>query len=421
MRFVITIVSVVTLVGLAGAAKSQEAMDIGPADWPWWRGPTRDGVASPKQMPPLTWSEKENVLWKVHVPGRGHGSPIVVGDQVFLATAEADRDSQSLVCFDRNTGEKRWQTDVHKGGLNKGGNEKASLASSTPACDGKRVFINFWNGKGIYTTAVDREGKQLWQTKVADYTLHQGFGSSPALHKNVCLVTADTKGGTGVVAGLDRASGDIIWSRPRPKWPNYASPIVFHIAGKDQLLLQGCKLVTSLNPATGEQLWEIEGSTEECVTSPVAVGDIFLVSGGYPKNHVAAVKADGSGKVVWENKQRVYVPSMLAHDGHFYAVLDSGQAICWKADTGAELWKGRVEGTFSASLVLIGDTILATNEAGRSHLFKATPEKFTPVGENQLGNSALASPAVCGGRIYMRVAEQKGKTRQEWLYCLGSK
>src|SRR4029079_6738006 len=163
-------------------------------------------------------------------------------------------------------------------------------------------------------------------------------------------------------------------------------------AARAQLLAQGCKLITSLNPATGEENWEIEGSTEECVTSPVAVGDVFLVSGGFPKNHVAAVKADGSGKVVWENKQRVYVPSMLAHDGHFYAVLDSGQAICWKADTGAEKWKGRVDGTFSSSLVLMGDTILATNEAGRSYLFKATLEKYVPVGENQLGNNVLASP-----------------------------
>lgn len=422
MRLMISFVtSFVTALFFVSGAMAQEPIDVGPADWPWWRGPTRDGVADPKQKPPLTWSDTENVLWKVQVPGRGHGSPIVVGDQVFLATAENDRDTQSVLCFDRKTGEKRWQTDVHKGGLNKGGNEKSSLASSTPACDGKRVFINFMNAGGIHTTALDREGKKLWQTKVADYTLHQGFGSSPGLYKNLVLVSADTKGGTGAIAGLNRETGDVVWKRARPKWPNYASPIVYNLAGKDQLLLQGCKLVTSLNPATGDELWEIEGSTEECVTSTVAVGDIFLVSGGYPKNHVAAIKADGSGKVVWEKKQGVYVPSMLAHDGHFYAVFDGGQAVCWKADTGAELWKGRVEGRFSASLVLMGDTILATNEAGRSFLFKATPEKFVAVGENQLGNSALASPAVCGGRIYMRVAEQMGKMRQEWLVCLGAK
>ncbi len=117
----------------------------------------------------------------------------------------------------------------------------------------------------------------------------------------------------------------------------------------------------------------------------------------------------GSGEVVWENKTRVYVPSMLARAGHFYAVMDSGMAVCWKADTGAEVWKSRVEGEYSSSLVRIDDVILATSEAGRSYLFKATPEKFVSVGDNQLGNSTLASPAVCGNRIYLRVGEQTGK------------
>ena len=146
--------------------KSSKAdkITVAPTDWPWWRGPNRNGVADAKQKPPLKWSETENILWKVSVPGRGHGSPTVVGDQVLLATADHETEVQSVLCFDRKNGNVLWKTDIHRGGFEKKGNAKASLASSTVACDGQRIFINFLNNGAIYTTALNREGKQLWQT-----------------------------------------------------------------------------------------------------------------------------------------------------------------------------------------------------------------------------------------------------------------
>src|SRR5205807_6875820 len=174
--------------------------------------------------------------WTAPVPGRGHGSPIVVGDQVFLATADHERESQSLLCFQRQTGKRLWQAEVHQGGFEKKGNSKSSLASSTPACDRQRVFINFLHAGAIWTTALDRAGKVLWQTKVTDYILHQGFASSPAVYGPLVLVSADNKGG-GVIAGLDRATGKVVWKQDRPKLPNYTSPIVLNVAGRDQLLM----------------------------------------------------------------------------------------------------------------------------------------------------------------------------------------
>ncbi len=391
---------------------------LGPNDWPWWRGPNRNGVADAKQQPPLKWSATENVVWSAPIAGRGHGSPIVVGDQVFLATADHEHSTQELLAFDRRTGKPLWQKVIHKGGLTKAGNAKSSLASSTPACDGERVFINFLNKDAIYTTALDLAGKQLWQTKITDYVLHQGFGSSPAIFQSLVLVSADNKG-KGLIAGLDRSTGEIVWMHDRPKMPNYASPIILKVAGREQLLFTGCELVTSLEPATGKSNWEIPGSTTECVTSPVTDGQLIFTSGGYPKSHVAAVKADGSGQVVWENKTRVYVPSMLVLGQHLYGVRDDGIAVCWKCDTGAEVWKGRVDGTFSASPVLVGEHIFATNEAGRTYIFKAAPAKFELLAENDLGNDVLSTLAICGGRIYMRVALRQNGRRQEMLYCLG--
>lgn len=108
--------------------------------------------------------------------------------------------AQSIFCFDRETGKVRWQTTVHKGGFDQKGNGKSTMASSTPACDDQRVYINFLNGKSIHATALDRQtGKQLWQVKVTDYVLHQGFASSPTVYEDLLLVTADNKGGKGKI------------------------------------------------------------------------------------------------------------------------------------------------------------------------------------------------------------------------------
>jgi len=400
------------------AKNDPERMTFGPTDWPWWRGPDRNGIADAKQKLPLKWSETENVLWKAPIPGRGHGSMSVVGDQVVLATAEHDTEVQSVLCFDRKTGTKLWTAVVHKGKFETKGNAKASMASATLACDGKRFFVNFLNGGAVYTTALDRDGNQLWQTKITDYVLHQGFGSSPAVYQSLVIVSADNKG-TGKIVALDRISGKVVWSHDRPKLPNYASPILLTIAGKEQLLLTGCDLVTSLDPLTGKVNWETKGSTTESVTSAVTDGTRIFTSGGYPKNHVSAVVADGTSKIAWENNSRVYVPSMIAKDGCLYAVLDEGVAMCWKSDTGKLLWKERLDGGFTASPVLVGDHLFATNEAGKTFVLKVSSESCTQVSVNKLGDQVYSTPTICGGRIYMRSAVQVDGRRQEMLYCLG--
>ena len=390
------------------------------SDWPWWRGLHRNGVASASQNPPVKWGATENVVWKSTVPGRGYGSPTVYNNQVFLASADTEQETQFVLCFDRQTGKQLWKTDVFKGGLSTKGNKKSTHASSTVACDGERVFINFINNGAAYTTALSLDGKQLWQTKITDYIIHQGYGSSPAIYGPLVIVSADNKGG-GAIAGLNRTDGKIVWKNERPKTPNYPSPIILNVAGKEQLLMTGCNLVTGMNPLTGKILWEIDGATTECVTSTVSNGELILTSGGYPKNHMSAVKADGSGEVVWENSTRVYVPSMLVKDDNIYSVTDNGVAICWDIKTGKERWKGRLGGTFSSSPVMVGTRIYVTNEAGETYIFRANPDKFVMISENKLGTEVFATPTIVDSRIFMRVTEEVDGKRQEMLYCLGRK
>ena len=403
---------------IAGAAAEVEPIQTAPTDWPWWRGLEHDGITSADQNPPVKWSDSENIVWNVPVPGRSHGSPIVVGDQVVLTAADHDRKLQSVLCFDRKTGKQLWETVVHEGGLDIKNNEKSSMASASAACDGKRIFVNFLNGDSVFMTALDRNGKKIWQTKLTNYINHQGFGSSPLLYKDLVIGVSDNKGGGAVVA-MNRATGEIVWKRDRPAKPNYSSPVIFNVAGKDQMFLIGCDLVTSFNPLTGETLWEVEGATTECVTTTVTDGKHIYTTGGYPKNHVSAVAADGSGKLVWENPTRSYVPSLLTRNGYLYAVMDAGIAMCWKSDTGEEVWKGRLNGTFSSSPVMVGELIYASNEEGQTFVFKASTEKLEIVSTNQLGTSVFSTPVFCDNRMYQRIAVDKDGKRQEMLYCIG--
>ncbi len=404
---------------LAAAEASEPS--FASTDWPWWRGPHRDGVAA-EQTPPTTWSGSENVVWRSKLPGRGHGSPTLLADRVYLAAADREQQFQSVLCLDRATGKEHWQTKVHRGGLQTAkmekANAKASFASSTIATDGTRLFINFVNDDAMWTTALDLAGKILWQRKLCDYVIHQGYGSSPTVYGNLVIVSADNKGG-GAIAGLDRGTGEVVWQRQRPAKPNYTSPIILQADGREQLVFSGCDLVTSLDPLTGKELWETAGATTECVTSVVTDGKRVFTSGGYPKNHIAAVAADGSGEVVWETNTRAYVPSLLHRDGYLFAVLDEGIATCIRSEDGQTMWKSRLGGTFSASPVLVGDTIYATNESGQTYIFKASTEGFEKVAENQLGESVFATPVIAGGQIFMRVAYQEDGQRQEYAVCIG--
>jgi outer membrane protein assembly factor BamB len=367
---------------------------------------------------PLKWSDSKNVVWKIKLPGRGHSTPTVVGDCIYLATAEEKRQVQSVLCFDKDTGTLIWSTAVHKGNFVKGGNKHKSDASSSVVCDGTQLYVSFPNDNKIHTTALSMEGKVLWQTAVSDYVIHQGFGTSPTVYRDVVIAKADSKKIGGAVAGLNKKTGKVIWKINRPKYPNYTTPVMITAYGKLQMVFAGAELITSIDPLTGNKHWEFPGSTQECVTTAVTDGKRIFVSGGWPKNHIAAIEADGSGKITWQNTARVYVPSMLMKDGYLYATMDAGFAACWDSATGQEFWKERLGGAFFASPVLVGERIYATNLAGKTFIYSTDPKEFRLLATNQLGNEVYASPIISGNRLYLRVAF-KGAKRQEHLYCIG--
>ena len=409
--------ALITLSFLLGSLAAPAAPST---DWPAWRGPTADGHAAAGQTVPVKWNETENVVWRAPIRGRGHSTPIVVGNQIYVSSADETKQEQFVLCFNRATGKPLWETVIHRGPLDTIGHRNTSQASGSLTWDGERLYVNFLHDKAIHATALDPSGKILWQQRVSDYVPHQGFGSSPVVHETVLLVAADHKGG-GKLVGLDKRTGKIIWEQARPKVANYPTPAILRVAGRTQAVLGGCGLVASFDPLTGKKLWEIEGSTDETVVMAVTDGKRVFVSGGYPKNNMTAVEADGSGRIAWQNNVRLYVPSMLVRDGYLFAMLDTGQAVCWQADTGEEVWREKVDKDDYASPVLVGDRFYATSLRGVTSVFEASAQKFGKLlSQNQLGDEALASPAICGNRIYLRSAK-KGDVRQEYLWCIGEK
>jgi outer membrane protein assembly factor BamB len=393
------------------------SIEVGPADWPWWRGPNHNGIAD-SDSAPLRWSETENIVWKASVPGRGHADPTVVGNRVFLPTADEAAQVQSVLCYDRATGDLVWQVDVHQGEFESSVHSKNTQASSTIACDGQRIFAAFLNGRQIWVTALSLDGDRLWQTSAGAFQSTHGYSASPLLYGPLVIVAGDNEGG-GFLAALHRETGEVVWRKRRPSVTSFASPVVHHVAGRDQLLICGGDLVVSYDPTSGDQLWSVTGTTKATVGTMVFDGDVVFASGGYPGKETLAIRADGSEQVVWRNNQKSYVPSLLLHEGYVYQISDDGRAFCWKADTGEEQWRSRLGGNYSASPILAGEAIYVPSEAGETVVFRATPERFELLEKNRLGDAGFASPVICGGQIFLRTADGRGRNRQEYLYCIG--
>lgn len=387
-------------------------------DWPWWRGPNSNGVAASGQTLPAKWMASDAV-WQAAIPGRGHSSPIVVGQHVILSTADEGQQVQSVICYDRKTGDQVWKTDVNEGGFNPKIHPKNTHASPTVASNGTHVFAVFNNHGNVQVTALTLDGKKVWQETAGQYAPKQfqfGYGPSPVLYKSTVIVAADFEG-SGYVTALDQQSGKQVWKTARPGMISYSSPIVGRVAGKDQLLLSGCLQVVSYDPNTGKEMWSTQAVANATCGTIVWSDDMVFASGGYPQSATVGIKADGSGEVVWQNNQKAYEQSMLVHDGHLYMVTDQGIAICWNAKTGTENWKSRLGGNVSSSPILAGGNIYVSNEGGTTFVFLPSPEKFELVSKFQLGNEAMATPAVCGNQVFVRSANRADGGRQETLYC----
>ena len=389
-------------------------------DWPVWRGPNKNGIAAGEQSPPLKWDENTNVVWKTEIPGMGHCSPVIVGNKIFLSTAENTKQSQSVICVDRETGKSLWNTTVNDKGLEPKIHTSNTHASATIATANNLLFVVFNNQKSIQLAALDFDGNVLWNKNIGSYhpKFPFGYGSSPCIYEDLVIVLSDYPK-DGFIAAFNQKTGKKVWQMKRGETSSFATPIVAKIDGKDHLLVSGTD-VRSYDPKTGKQNWLVEGPWKVTCGTPVWEGNTIFVGGGYPAGACIAVSAS-DGNIIWNNPAKSYEQSLLVHDGYVYCHSDSGVAYCWRASDGKEMWKQRATGKgVSVSPILVGNNIFMTSEKGETAVIAANPDEFEQIGKNKLGGSAYATPAFVDNKMYTRVGAKKG-TEPQYLYCIGKK
>jgi outer membrane protein assembly factor BamB len=408
--------------------------------WPQWRGPRGDGVA-PQGDPPATWSETANVRYKVEIPGRGHSSPVVWGDRIYLLTAidaeppaaaapssatpvsgapsfrergvAPDRDLRLVVlALDRATGKTVGERRVVRAPPHEGTHPDGTWASASAITDGERVWA-FFGSRGIYCLR-SRDGEPLWQRDLGDMQTKLGFGegASPVLAGDTLVVNWDHEGESFIVA-LDARSGAERWRTARDERTSWSTPHIVEVDGRRQVVVNATVKVRSYDLATGKVVWEVGGMTANAIPTPVSANGLLFVTSGFRGNALKAIRLAGARgdlagtpAIVWSHdRDTPYVPSPLLYDGVLYflkhnsGLLSALDAATGKVHYGPVRLEG-IEGVYASPVGAAG-RVYVVGRNGATAVLAAGPE-LKVLAVNRLDDGFEASPAIVGREIYLR-------------------
>ncbi len=375
-------------------------------DWPQFRGPTGQGHSAEQGLP-LEWSESRNVLWKTAVPGRGWSSPVVAGGRVWLTTAMNTPGGTSLrlLGFDIDTGREVTNAEAFRLRSADLTNAKNSHASPTPIVDGDRLYVHFGaSGTAALTTA----GVVVWKTHLP-YESQHGNGGSPALYRDLLIISCDGSDQAYVVA-LDTRTGKVRWKTPRryPADQAYSTPLVIRVGERDQVVSVGAYRAAAYEPESGKEIWRVsyaDGFSN--VPRPVFGHGLVYLATGFQQPSLLAVRADGTGDVTkthiaWTLQRGApYTPSPLLVGDELYVINDLGILSCLDAKTGAVHWVQRIGGNHSASPTFADGRIYFLDEDGVATVI-APGKMFRKLATNTLDGAMLASMAVSNRSIFIR-------------------
>jgi outer membrane protein assembly factor BamB len=431
-------------------------MALGPANaseyennWPSWRGPLATGEAI-KGNPPTSWSETENIKWKLPVPGKGLSSPVIWGDQIFITSAisldkkasaeavERLKDSQPawlklsgsgnvteniqqfvVYSINRGSGEIIWQKVVREQFPHEGTHNDGSWASQSCVTDGEYIIASF-GSFGFY--CFDLNGKLLWEKDLGDTNIRGTFGegSSPVLYENNLIINWDHEKDSYIFV-LNKTNGDIIWKKRRDEQTSWSTPIVVPVKGKKQLIVSATGKSMAYDLENGDVIWEIPGMTDNVVPSPVTDGEMVYLMSGYRGAALQAVKLEqAKGEVkntpalAWTyGRNTPYVPSPLLYNNRLYYLRGNNERLsCVAAKTGKIHYESQklegMKGVY-ASPVGVNGLVYVLGRNGICHVLKDGVE-LEVVSKNQLDDNFDASPAVIGDHLYLRGLKN--------LYCI---
>ncbi len=426
------------LVALAASTVSAEDATFQDG-WPGWRGPQANGV-SPHGDPPLSWSETENIAFKVAIPGRGLASPIVWGDKVFLLTtvaADADAYAASqkaaalklerkewppsvapvkqrfvVMALARDDGHILWERTATTRVPHESHYIASSWASASPLTDGERLFA-FFGSNGLF--AYDLDGGLLWQRDLGDMKTRNGFGegASPAIYGDTLVINWDHEGDSFIVA-LDAETGAERWRTDRPgEVTSWSTPLIVEHDGRMQVVVPATGFTRGYSLATGEELWRASGMTVNTIPAPVYGDGVVYVGSGYRGNRVQAIDlSQASGELAlgrgirWQHERHTpYIPSLLLDDYRLYFVKHFRNVVtALDARSGEVLFtEHRLPGISNvyASPVAAAGRVYFLGREGHAVVLKAG-DTFEVLAENQLDESFDASPAISGKDLFLR-------------------
>ena len=409
------------------------------ADWTQFRGSNGAGISADTNVP-VTWSETENLRWKVELPGPGSSSPIVHGDRIFVTCysgygipkangGDIKSLQRHLVCVERASGKIHWTATVpselpedgYQGYIAEHG-----YASNTPVTDGAHVYC-FFGKSGV--VAFDLDGKKIWQAGVGKESSNRRWGSAASLilHKDCVIVNASEESQS--IRALDRKTGTEKWNAPGAALElAYGTPALVTLKDSSQELVVAVPgEVWGMNPDTGKIRWFAEHSlTGNICPSIVADGETVFIFGGFRSSGSLALRAGGSkdvtnSHVLWTGRNSSYVATPVLHEGHLYWINDQGQAFCIDAKSGELVYRervGEVEGggrPVYASPVVANGKIYVPSRWSGVLVLPAKP-KYEVLAQNRFASDDSdfnATPAISNGDLFLR--------SNRFLYCVAKK
>ncbi len=451
---------------LTFARAQNGAQNSGQAHWPQWRGPFFNGMA--RGDAPTFWSDTSNIKWKAAIPGRGHSTPVIWGDKIFLTTAiptgkptptpapkdpapsasapagsqpPAQADAQQrgrrpggdsgpqaehkfdVLCLNRKTGKLLWQRTAKVAVPHEGYHRAyGSFASNSPVTDGKYVYVSF-GSRGVY--CYDFNGKLIWEQDLGvQMKMRLGFGegTAPLLLGDRLILVFDHEASSFIVS-LDKRTGKELWRVSRDERSSWSTPLAVEHGGRKQVIVTGTTRVRSYDPENGKVLWESAGLGANAIPVPVDQNGVVYVMSGYRDPRLMAIKLgkegdlSGSDSIVWSHTRGLaYTASPVLYDNKLYVVTDNGMITAFNATTGepyyAQVRLPKTPNLKSSPVGANGKLYLATEDGDVVVLRMG--EKFEVIATNTLADQVfIASPVIAAGELFLR--------GQNHLFCIAEK
>lgn len=380
--------------------------------WPEFRGPTCDGQSRAANLP-LTWGEDKNVTWKTAIHGRAWSTPVIMGNQIWLTTAPRKGNELFVLCVDLKTGRILKDIKLFDVADPKPVIESNTYASPSPVIEPGRVYVHFGS---MGTACLDTQtGKTIWQRRDLPCTHLRGPGSSLFLFKDLLITTFD---GTDVqyLAALDKKTGKTVWKTDRSTEfgdidgdfrKAYATPMIFKINDRLQLISPGAKAAMAYDPLTGRELWKVRYAGFSNASRALMVNGLVLINTGFSRAQIWAVRPDGTGDVTdshvaWKFTDRAPTKATpVVVDGLIFMPSDNNYAFCVEGKTGKTIWKEKLGGQYWASPIHAAGRIYFFNHRGQTTVVRAS-RTFEVLAVNQLDEGFMASPAITGDTLILR-------------------